>query len=485
MQGREGQGSLVRAFAFETSLVRERVASTALALVCASAVLLLCASSAIAKGSAQGPPAASTSVPFTQCPNIGADSSCEYLIDVTTAHGSLSAAVKQDATQHFYDGEDDVTVGIQNDTKQLLPSVHIGVNGSKDHLFAFDGDGICSSAISPKPAECPFSERSYDGPDTHLIPESEDAGTVEFLTPLKPGQYTYFALEKPPTGGIVAGEVDDVVSTTLTNTQTRQSGEALGAPAPVPFVDQATIQGTNGATASGTVEYALYSDANCSKLVETLGTKSVLAGVAQASNPSSDKLATNATYYWLATYSGDAHNSDASSTCGSETMTFGSPPAVGPGGGAAGSFSSQFNFVGHARVNERTGQILITVQLPGGGVASADAVVAQGASLARAGNVRAAAAKKAKRCKRGFVRRHGRCTSNSPAPFGASSLTAPAAGTYTITISPNSRILAALKKGKKVFVTISVTFQSRAGGVPVTHTQSALVKLRKPRRKHR
>jgi hypothetical protein len=483
MQGRNGQGSSVRAFAFKAASARQRIGSTALALLWASAVLLLCAPIAIAKGSAQGPPAGPRSAPFTQCPAIGADSSCEYFIDVTGANGALTPTVRQDPAQHFYDGEDDVTVGVQNDTKQLLPSIHVGVSGSKDHLFAFDGDGLCSSGISPKPAECPFTQRSYDGPDTNLTPESEDAGTVEFITPLKPGQYTYFALEKPPTGGIVAGEVDDVVSTTLTNTQTHQSGEALGAPAPVPFVDQATINGTNAATASGTVEYTLYSDANCQKLVESLGTKSVQAGVAQPSNPSSAKLATNATYYWLARYSGDANNSEVSSACGSETMTFGTPPVPPPGGGGgAGGGTSQFNFAGHPHVDERTGQIIITVQLPGAGVVSADAVIAQGATLARA--ARAEAAKRTKKCKRGFVRKHGRCTSNASVAFGAASLTVPSLGTYTLTLSPASRVLAALKKGKKLFVSISVTFRSRAGGAPVTHTQSVLVKLKRARHKH-
>ena len=117
------------------------------------------------------------------------------------------------------------------------------------------------------------------------------------------------------------------------------------------------------------------------------------------------------------------------------------------------------------------------MQLPGAGIATASGVVKQGATLARA----AARTK----CKRGFIRKHGRCTRNAPVPFGATALIAPVAGTYTIVVTPNQRARSALKRGKKLYVTVSVTFQSRAGGAPVTHAQSVLVKIKKPGRRKR
>jgi hypothetical protein len=477
MQRRGGHGSSTGRLVFAAAHLRRRVRPAGLAIVGASLWLLLCTPTALAKGSAQGPPAGPKSQPFTQCPAIGADKSCEYLIDVTSTDPAVLPTVIQDPTQHFYDGEDDVTVGIQNDTTAPLRFIHVGVEGSGDHLFALDGDGLCWSALpGPKPAECPFSASSYAGPDTELSPQSRDRGTVSFPTPLKPGQYTYFALEAPPSEGIVAGEVDNVVSTTLTNTQTGQTGDSLSAPAPVPVIDQATIKGANGFKPTGTVEYLLYSDSNCQRLVERLGTKPVEAGVAQPSLPSSRALHTNATYYWIAKYSGDTHHSTNASVCGSETMMFGTPP--GPGGSQPGA-SSQFNFVGHPRVNEKTGQITITVQLPGAGLATARAALKQGAALARAG----AASKK--KCRRGLVTRHGRCTGGASAAFGTGALNAPIAGTYAIVIKPTKRVLAALKKGKKLNVTVSVTFQNRAGGAAVTHAQSVLVKLKRPGHRRR
>jgi hypothetical protein len=69
--------------------------------------------------------------------------------------------------------------------------------------------------------------------------------------------------------------------------------------------------------------------------------------------------------------------------------------------------------------------------------------------------------------------------------FGAASLIAPSAGTYTLKISPAPRVLAALRKGKTLFVAISVTFQNRAGGAPVTHARRVLVKIKKRPRGHR
>jgi hypothetical protein len=237
--GRDAQGSLA-AVQGPTPGRRRRARGMVLALVAAHAAGALLAAGAGASGSAQGPPAGPTSPPFTQCPAIGLDASCEYLIDVTST--SVRPIVVQDATQHFYDGEDDVTVAVQNDTASPLGSVHIGVAESADQLFAFDGDGLCWGGISPRPAECPFSPLTYDGPDTTLSPEPPDAGTVFFNTPLQPGQYTYFALEARRSGAIVAGAVNVLVTTTLESLSTHEPGDELSAPAPAPSVTRPRSQ---------------------------------------------------------------------------------------------------------------------------------------------------------------------------------------------------------------------------------------------------
>ncbi|HEY6473960.1 MAG TPA: hypothetical protein VIY26_13795, partial [Acidimicrobiales bacterium] len=57
---------------------------------------------------------ASAAVPeFPQCPAIGHDTGCEFLI---TLPATGPATIQQDTTQGPYDGNDDTLVGIVNDT---------------------------------------------------------------------------------------------------------------------------------------------------------------------------------------------------------------------------------------------------------------------------------------------------------------------------------------------------------------------------------
>jgi hypothetical protein len=482
MDGRNRQGSPTAAAALmrgcEVGVLR--VLGPAL---CASVLwLALTATGAAAtSGSAEGPPPGPKSPPFTQCPPVGADTACEYLIDVTSTNPAVPAVVVRDPNQPVYEGEDDVLVGIQNDTSIKLERIHIGVPGSGDALFALDGDGVCWEMLPVKPSGCPFDLTiNYDGPDAALQPESTDAGTVAFPTPLKPGQYTYFSLEAPPTRALVAGAVNDTVSTTLTNAQTHESGIALAAPAPVPVTDRATIKGPHGAEATGTVEYLLYSDPGCTKVVAALGTKRVEGGLAEPSDPSSTQLPSNSTYFWVAKYSGDVNNSANTSGCGSETMSFGTPPRppVVPGRPRGGSLRLL-----SLRFNASNGQITVTAPLPGAGTFSADAVVRHGATLARVTPLGFARA--AKKCRRGSVARRGRCVNDAPVLYGAASLNASAAGTYTLVIKPSKRVLQALRKGKTLVVKVSVEFQPVANGAAVTNAQTLVAKLKRARhRKH-
>jgi hypothetical protein len=314
-----------------------------------AALLAIClgaAAGASASGFAQGPPAGPTSPPFFQCPQIGRDATCGYLIDVTNP--ATQPTILQDATQGPYDeGGDDVTVAVQNDTNQPLGSVHVGVAHSGDNVFGFDGDGLCSEEqVNPKPEGCPFGPPGnfadpfdYFGPDTVLTPEpnsgefgsSGDAGTVAFNTPLQPGQFTYFSLEAPLTGTyVVAGEVNDIVSTTLKNTKTSETGTTITAPEPVGVTDTATILGPNKEFAGGEVTYNVYSDPACKTLVKgSESTRKVVGGTAEPSASVGEKLENNHTYYWVVEFTGNAGehpNTKNISPCGNETMTFGTPP---------------------------------------------------------------------------------------------------------------------------------------------------------------
>jgi hypothetical protein len=320
-----------------------------------------------------GPPAGPTTPPFTQCPAVYVDTSCQFLINVLGSGTTQTPEVLQDPDQQFYDTSDDALVAVQNDSQEPLSSLHIGVEGSGDNDFGFDGDGLCNPPDPPVPAGCPFGGSledpfDYEGPGMEfeggLAITDTDAGTVDFTPPLQPGQYTYFSLEAQPNVPLVAGNVNDLIATTLSDASGTTSGTygALQEAEPTEVTDTATISGVNASSAEGTVAYNVYSDPTCTHLVASAGTSPVSEGAAAPSSPVGPGLASNAVYYWQATYSGDANNSPASSPCGSETMIFGSPPAR-----AAGGISASFS---------GNGQTAAALTIPAGASASADAQIA-------------------------------------------------------------------------------------------------------------
>ena len=95
-------------------------------------------------------------------------------------------------------------------------------------------------------------------------------------------------------------------------------GETLTVSDGTAVSDDASIAGANAAGAGGTVEYKIYSDPTCTNLVTSAGSVEVTAGVVPSSTP--ETLAPG-TYYWVASYSGDASNQGSSSLCGAERLT--------------------------------------------------------------------------------------------------------------------------------------------------------------------
>lgn len=107
-----------------------------------------------------------------------------------------------------------------------------------------------------------------------------------------------------------------------TATTTTQSGAgSIGASITVPqgtaVTDQAHIAGAAVASASGAVTYNLYKDSKCAVAATAGSTASVLDGVA---GPSAPVEPGPGTYYWKATYGGNATNDGSTSTCGSEVL---------------------------------------------------------------------------------------------------------------------------------------------------------------------
>jgi hypothetical protein len=298
---------------------------------------------ATASGSPAGPPPAPLTQPYQQCPAVYLDPSCGYLIDITNSGAKV---LPPDASVGFYEGQDDILVGVQNDSSSPQPSIHIGVPGSGYESFGFDGDGLCTPGGDPVPPDCPFGPPGdpgdYWGPDAQLTADSgtTDSGTVTFPTPLQPGQYTYFSLESPFNGAtVVTGSQNNVVQTQLTDNNT-QFGARISDPSPVNVQDTATImpaQVNGKSPMGGSITFTVYSDPNCTN--QAAGVAPMTVAVPSGSNSVTSpqfgaNLPSNARYYVQAAYTGDrglGGNFDPSSTnCGDETVTFGTPPQKAP-----------------------------------------------------------------------------------------------------------------------------------------------------------
>jgi hypothetical protein len=104
--------------------------------------------------------------------------------------------------------------------------------------------------------------------------------------------------------------------------------------------DIATLSGENASKATGKVSYRVYSDSQCSKEVTSAGEVEVASGKVPASE--TQTLAPG-TYYWQASYSGDAANEKSLSECGAEVETvLAKPPTATCGKTTVGRSSDAF-----------------------------------------------------------------------------------------------------------------------------------------------
>lgn len=152
---------------------------------------------------------------------------------------------------------------------------------------------------------------------------------------------------------------------TLTTSQT--AGTTTGANISVPAgtigeTDTATLAGAHAATATGTVDYALYGDKSCTGTRYLASTENVTAGVAASAAPVTTALVPG-TYYWSAAYSGDANNDSASSGCGAEVLT------ITPSATAASTGTTNGTTVTTTITCAGPCTVTVTITVPSGGAA--------------------------------------------------------------------------------------------------------------------
>ncbi len=89
-------------------------------------------------------------------------------------------------------------------------------------------------------------------------------------------------------------------------------GEEITVPEGSPVADSATLGGTGSSAATGEVSFKVYADGECKELVEEAGEAELEEGVAA---PSSEVELETGTYYWQASYEGDALHQASTSPC--------------------------------------------------------------------------------------------------------------------------------------------------------------------------
>lgn len=136
------------------------------------------------------------------------------------------------------------------------------------------------------------------------------------------------AYAEPANGSGGKGSVEETKAEPTALGISLQSEGASGADITVPSRTRVsaavTLSGINAATARGTVSYAVYSDSGCTNEVAWGGPRFI-----RQNTESGPVRLPAGTYYWQATYSGDAKDLPSVSPCGAaiETVEGGDPPA--------------------------------------------------------------------------------------------------------------------------------------------------------------
>jgi uncharacterized repeat protein (TIGR01451 family) len=268
-----------------------------------------------------GAQAADPVPPFTECPAAGQAPSCNVLI-VFNANGTVGIFQGQPKR---IDDDEDTLVGVRNSTGASIPNVVLSSTNPNIHPFAFDGDGMCSTAqrSQPRPAGCPYQTSGtgadYAGPGITYteINAAKTSGKVNFAKSctqtttctasngLSAGKTVFFSLEdKVDAGNIVVpgvitsqktaskttANVGDVITYTI---KLSNSGSAAGTTDVIDDYDEAHLSnitdisngGVNNSPSAGKIKWTGVSVPPGSNTV-TLSYKGTVSGTFSGGNGS-------------------------------------------------------------------------------------------------------------------------------------------------------------------------------------------------------
>jgi hypothetical protein len=126
---------------------------------------------------------------------IGNATDCNLFITFN-ADGSITTTAGPQTT---YDSIEDALIGVINNTNHTISAFHISGSG----IFGFDGDGV-DGYTGVTNAAAGMSQNHGTGADLYGGADafyngitSNDAGVVNFKTPIAAGGHDYFSLEEP------------------------------------------------------------------------------------------------------------------------------------------------------------------------------------------------------------------------------------------------------------------------------------------------
>jgi hypothetical protein len=237
--------------------------------------------------------------------NLGSSSTCGKEVLNVKAKMSISTLLsgeEQSGTEIIVKNETPVTDGATlsgtNSSKATGTVTYSVYSDSKcEKLVTKAGEVSVSEGKAPASSEELFSfgtyywQAVYSGDSTHQGVTATCGGEVEFVT-------AETSLTTSLTSEVESGTEIEV-----------REGDRVG--------DTATLSGESASKATGAVGYSIFSDSKCEKPVGEAGIVPVTEGTIP---PSSEVFLPAGTYYWRASYSGDALNESSTSACGSEIV---------------------------------------------------------------------------------------------------------------------------------------------------------------------
>ncbi len=160
------------------------------------------------------------------------------------------------------------------------------------------------------------------------------------------------------------GEVLTVLAPTTTTTSQSGggvSGAAITVPVGTAVSDSAQVVGALASASTGSVSYGLYKDSKCASPGTVAAAAVESKGLA---GPSAPVKPAAGTYYWKATYSGDAANASSVSACGSEVLVVAKKANFGLAALSKQCVSKR-KFTAHPKVPKGLKAVSVEIQING------------------------------------------------------------------------------------------------------------------------